>query len=205
MLQKYWEYKKGLSIESNKIIIILLAIIVIILVAGIVILVNPFAQSTNISMISADQLYVGDSIAVCLTDSNNNPISNQKISINIGGNSFVATTNSNGEASVKLNNISPGSYNVNIVFQGDFKYSKSNITQNIEIRELESVEPVNEASTSSESADIREEDKVTADGWDPKLHEVRRKDFGEYEQVYYDDGYMRVVDKDGNIVSYGYA
>ncbi len=52
---------------------------------------------------------------------------------------------------------------------------------------------------------MREEDKVTSDGWNPKEHEVSREPLEDgSERVTYDDGYSRVVDKDGNILSYGY-
>lgn len=51
----------------------------------------------------------------------------------------------------------------------------------------------------------REEDKITADGWNPKEHEVSREKLdNNLERVYYDDGYKRVVDKKGNIKSYGF-
>lgn len=52
----------------------------------------------------------------------------------------------------------------------------------------------------------REEDKITASGWDPKKHETYREDIGEgYQKVHYDDGYFRVVDKKGNIETYGFG
>lgn len=51
----------------------------------------------------------------------------------------------------------------------------------------------------------REEDKITPDGWDPKKHEVSRENIGGGDQrVYYDDGYSRVVNKKGDILSYGF-
>ena len=46
---------------------------------------------------------------------------------------------------------------------------------------------------------------MTSDGWDPKEHEVSREAMEDgMERVNYDDGYFRIVDKDGNILSYGY-
>lgn len=59
--------------------------------------------------------------------------------------------------------------------------------------------------TSKQSSSIREEDQITSDGWDPKKHEVSREYLGDGEsRVTYDDGYHRVVDKNGNILSYGF-
>lgn len=59
------------------------------------------------------------------------------------------------------------------------------------------------SSTSSKS--VKEEDQVTSDGWNPKEHEVSREDLEEgMQRVEYDDGYHRVVDSDGNVLSYGY-
>ena len=43
------------------------------------------------------------------------------------------------------------------------------------------------------------------DGWDPKEHEVSREDLGDGTyRITYDDGYFRIVDEDGNILTYGY-
>ena len=42
-------------------------------------------------------------------------------------------------------------------------------------------------------------------GWDPSEHEVSREDLGDGTvRITYDDGYFRIVDKDGNILTYGY-
>ena len=60
-------------------------------------------------------------------------------------------------------------------------------------------------SQTTSNDNVREEDKVTSDGWNPKEHEVSREPLEDgNERVTYDDGYSRVVDKDGNILSYGY-
>ena len=61
------------------------------------------------------------------------------------------------------------------------------------------------AEKSPSQSSEREEYKITPDGWDPKEHEVSREKLDNgYERVNYDDGYMRVVDKDGNIITYGW-
>ena len=87
---------------------------------------------------------------------------------------------------------------------------------NVDITQDESVS-TESASTESQSAeyttsqpaassdDVREEDQITSDGWNPKEHEVSREQLDDgNERVNYDDGYFRIVDKDGNIITYGY-
>lgn len=67
----------------------------------------------------------------------------------------------------------------------------------------ESVKKVDEKSDVKKDT-IREEDKII-NGWNPKDHEVSREDIGDgLQRVTYDDGYYRIVDQDGNIISYGY-
>lgn len=59
--------------------------------------------------------------------------------------------------------------------------------------------------TTTKSSSQREEDKITPDGWNPKQHEVSREKLdGGAEKVHYDDGYFRIVDRRGNIITYGY-
>ena len=49
------------------------------------------------------------------------------------------------------------------------------------------------------------ESDVLDNGWDPKQHEVSRSDIGNgYHRINYDDGYFRVCDDHGYVVSYGY-
>lgn len=62
-----------------------------------------------------------------------------------------------------------------------------------------------EATQTSSNDNVREEDQITSDGWNPKEHEVSREKLDDgNERVNYDDGYFRIVDKDGNIITYGY-
>lgn len=60
-------------------------------------------------------------------------------------------------------------------------------------------------STTKQESKVREEDQITPDGWNPKEHEIGREQVGDgRERVYYDDGYSRLVDENGKILSYGY-
>lgn len=51
---------------------------------------------------------------------------------------------------------------------------------------------------------VKPVDKVIR-GWNPKDHEVSRKSLGGgLTRITYDDGYFRIVDSSGNILSYGF-
>lgn len=84
---------------------------------------------------------------------------------------------------------------------------KNNTTENISTSNTKSsnTKSSTTSKTSKQSSNIREEDQITSDGWDPKKHEVSREYLGDGEsRVTYDDGYHRVVDQNGNILSYGF-
>ena len=50
------------------------------------------------------------------------------------------------------------------------------------------------------------ESEVTSDGWNPKDHEVGRDRLNDGSQrIRYDDGYFRIVDKNGYVITYGYG
>ena len=51
---------------------------------------------------------------------------------------------------------------------------------------------------------LKSHDK-TDNGWNAEDHEVSREDLGDgMQRISYDDGYHRTIDKDGNIINYGY-
>lgn len=58
--------------------------------------------------------------------------------------------------------------------------------------------------TNTKKAAVQPVNKVI-NGWNPKDHEVSRKSIGNgLSRVNYDDGYFRIIDQKGNILSYGY-
>ena len=66
-------------------------------------------------------------------------------------------------------------------------------------------EATQSTSQTTSSDNVREEDQITPDGWNPKEHEVSREPLDDgNERVNYDDGYFVIVDKDGNIITHGY-
>ena len=65
----------------------------------------------------------------------------------------------------------------------------------------------NGTTSNSKSGEYASDYKVddVINGWDPSEHEVSREYIGDGNyRITYDDGYFRVVDSDGNILSYGY-
>ena len=74
----------------------------------------------------------GSGIVMGLTDSNNVPISNESLIININGVNYTRKTNDSGQAFIKINLI-PGKYLVNVCFLGNDKYLSSNKIVNVDV------------------------------------------------------------------------
>ena len=50
------------------------------------------------------------------------------------------------------------------------------------------------------------ESEITSDGWNPREHETYRENMPDGSQkIHYDDGYFRIVDKNGYVITYGYG
>ena len=101
-----------------------------------------------------------------------------------------------------------GKYKVNVTYDGNENYTGCNATQKLKIKEAVTEAVMSQSSDSSSSSQNsqREEYQITPDGWNPGEHEVSREpvDNG-HERVRYDDGYFRIVDQDGNIITHGWA
>ncbi len=202
--------------DSNKVIIILLVVIIAVLAVGLAMMISgPSKVGTELTVDAESSLSQGDTIEIRLTDSNGNPLGNQKVKVefvdeNNASSYYSVVTGEDGVGKLKLDK-SEGSYIVHAVFEGDGKYNANDTSKQISIEN--EANTVQVSSSSSQSADSssseptrqREDEKVTSDGWDPKEHEVSREAMEDgMERVNYDDGYFRIVDKDGNILSYGY-
>ena len=91
---------------------------------------------------------------------------------------------------------------------GNENYTGCNATQKLKIKKAytEVTSSQSGGSSSSSQNSEREEYKITPDGWNPREHEVSRRSIGDgRERVNYDDGYFRVVDQDGNIITHGWG
>lgn len=193
--------------DNQKIIIVLLCVIIAILAVGLI-MFSPLTAKDNTTLeIQDNEINVGDSLAVKLTDSKGNPIANATVNIRFTDSDGTVidedvATDSKGVAKLKMDD--EGKYCLNCSFKGDGHYSSSEISTNVTVKTVKT-EVVSAAEKSPSQSSEREEYQITPDGWDPKEHEVSREKLDNgYERVNYDDGYMRVVDKDGNVVSHGW-
>ena len=201
--------------ENRNIIIILIVIIVVLAAAIGVMLLNPDIgkEQTKIKITSDKEQLEGGELNIKLTDLNKTPVSKQTVNIKITDNKGkvvvdeVVKTNSKGKAKLDLD-LKKGKYKVNVTYDGNENYTGCNATQKLKIKEAVTEAVMSQSSDSSSSSQNsqREEYQITPDGWNPGEHEVSREpvDNG-HERVRYDDGYFRIVDQDGNIITHGWA
>ena len=198
--------------ENRNIIIMLLVVIAILAVAVGVMMFNQshVKEATKIKITSDKEQYEGGKLSVELKDLNGTALSKEVVNVTVTDKKGkvvvddVVKTNSKGKAKLDLH-LKKGKYNVTVTYGGNENYTGTNSTQKLNIKE-KVTEAVKPQSSSSQSSSHRQEYDITPDGWNPREHEVSREPIGDgNERVKYDDGYMRVVDKDGNVISHGFA
>ena len=206
--------------DERKIIIILLLIIIAILAAGIsaMILQGTGKEECKMKIICNDTMYNGDSIKVKLTDLNKTAIANETIKVTLTNgddiNEYDITTNKKGIATLKLNDLSEGNYDINCTFDGNSKYLSTDAYKSFKYED-ESVKSskMNSIDANRPTNDINykgytpyHESEITSDGWNPSEHEVSREKMSDgTTKIRYDDGYFRLVDENGYVITYGYS
>ena len=165
---------------------------------------NPNAEVTILNMTSSPYLNEGDSLKLSLVDENKTPIPNQKIEINLTDKkkgiteNYTLKTNSKGEC--KLEDLIAGNFSFIAKYYGNSEYKESSISSEITVNKNVSTE---NAKKTNSVTDYKVDDVIN--GWDPSEHEVSREDLGDgCTRINYDDGYFRIIDSDGNILTYGY-
>lgn len=194
---------------NSRDIIIICATVIILLAIGIFLMANPFGgagETAILTMESKQQLNEGDSLILKLSDENKTAISGERIEINLthGSNgvteNLTLKTNENGEC--RLEDLIADNFTLSAKFNGNKDYKPAMITGTIYVKKK-----ANPSSQTSRSDKYKTDNKVddVIDGWDPEEHEVSREDLGDGTyRITYDDGYFRIVDEDGNILTYGY-
>lgn len=91
------------------------------------------ADNINIETQDVTMYYKnGSRLNVELSNSDDNPISNNNVTIAINGKNYTKTTDSDGKTSLAIN-LNPGKYLANITFLGNDKYLNTNTTANIDV------------------------------------------------------------------------
>ncbi len=189
---------------NSRDIIIICATVIILLAIGIFLMANPFGsgETAILTMESSQSLTEGDSLILKLSDENKTPIAGQRIEINLthGSNgiteNFTLKTNENGEC--RLEDLIADNFTLSAKYNGNKNYKQATLSGNIYVKKKASASNNDKYKTDNKVDDV-------IDGWDPKEHEVSREDLGDGTyRITYDDGYFRIVDEDGNILTYGY-
>ncbi len=159
--------------DLNKIIAILAVILIALIVTGAV-MFNPIQSKTDsmIGVTSSSEMSIGDTFSIKLTNEHNTPIANQTVNVSIGENNYRITTDSNGDASFQLTNLSAGNYDVKINYGGNEAFNPSNTTQKIVIKE------------------VQKESSSPKEYYDSQGHQI----------VFDNDNTLHVVDSNGNTI-----
>lgn len=206
--------------ENKKLAVICGIIIIIVVILSLTItgILNNEKENTNIEIIGNSTLEEGNPITIKLSSDKGEIISNENISIslvNANGTitNYTAVTNNNGEASIGLDT-EPGQYTINIKYSGNSKYNESELLKQITITGInsnnDSESEIDKNRPSSDNPNYKGNSKVhheseEIDGWNPSEHEVSRESIGDgKERITYDDGYFRIVDSNGYVITYGY-
>lgn len=148
--------------EDKNIIIVLLIIVVVILAAMVAMMVMPSIHAqkdSKITITGNKTLYVGDDLAIKLTDLNKTPIKKEVVNVTITDNNGKVVlnksvkTDSKGKAKLELD-LDAGKYTVNASFGGNDNFTANTTTKKITIEEVvvEEETPEQPAVESSESS-----------------------------------------------------
>ena len=192
---------------NSRDIIIVCGTIILLLLIGMFVMfgMNGEEQTSILTMTSSSSLTEGDSLVLKLNDENGSAIAGQRIEINLTHASngitenFTLKTNENGEC--KLEDLIADNFTVLAKYSGNKEYKPATLSGQIHVKKKVSNTVINT------NTDYKSEHKVddVIDGWDPSEHEVSREALGDGTyRITYDDGYFRIVDEDGNILTYGY-
>ena len=192
---------------NSRDIIIVCGTIILLLLIGIFVMfgMNGEEQTSILTMTSSSSLTEGDSLVLKLNDENGSAIAGERIEINLTHASngitenFTLKTNEKGEC--RLEDLIADNFTVLAKYHGNKDYKPATLSGEIHVKKKVS------NTVPSSNTEYKSEHKVddVINGWDPSEHEVSREALGDGTyRITYDDGYFRIVDEDGNILTYGY-
>lgn len=209
--------------KNHKTIIILLVVIIAILVMCLAALAvqKTGSEECELKITCLDKMFNGEKVKIELKDSNGTPITDAKIHIKLEMDNNVSeydvTTNSEGAATLSLDDLKDGNYAMTCTFDGNSKYAPANSAKSFKYDSHASIS--SDITNDADSIEAnrphnnpnykgytpRHESEPTSDGWNPREHEVSREDVGDGRQrINYDDGYYTLVDSNGYVINYGY-
>ena len=193
--------------NSRDVIIVCGTIVLLLLIGMFVMFGMGDSKDTSIlTMTSSSSLTEGDSLILKLNDENGSAIAGERIEINLTHASngitenFTLKTNENGQC--RLEDLIADNFTVSAKYYGNKEYKPATLSGKIYVKKV-SASQNNALNSDKYKTDNKVDDVI--DGWDPSEHEVSREDLGDGTyKITYDDGYFRIVDEDGNILTYGY-
>lgn len=160
--------------KRDKLIIVGLIIVIIALITGLAFMLMDNTspkQESQINILGNSTVSEGDAISVKLS-SNGTVLKDEILHVSIlngSGDEILyksVKTNSKGMANFVLENLSAGTYNMNVTFRGDGNYSANTTSKEITVMEIEVVEEpitVQESSSNDNSITYDEELNVYYD------------------------------------------
>lgn len=206
--------------NDKLIITALIAIIAILLILiGATVIPTMMKEDCQLDITSPESLNGGDNITVHLYDSENNPISDKNIKVILRNSNtsqeYLIKTDSNGIATLTLTEDNVGTYNLTCSFEGDDTYKPASTTKEITVNgtseatasstqdPIEANRPKNDPNYKGYTPNHESE---IINGWNPHEHETYRESMSDGNvKIHYDDGYFRLVDRNGYVITYGYG
>ena len=108
---------------KNKALIAVVILVIIVFIGCVLVTQTSIVKETKLTS-SPEDLKQGSQLTITLTDADGKPLADKDIHISINGVEYNRTTDSNGEAKLKVN-LSPGDYGLILTFDGDLMYKAS--------------------------------------------------------------------------------
>ncbi len=125
--------------DKKEIAILGIVVVIAIVIAAIILAPQIDAKSTSIEILNEKNIGENGTLYIKLKDNEKGAIANQPVHIKLTNDKNkviyekTVETHSTGVAIVKLNNISGGTYNVNITYDGDANFTGCSLSKKITI------------------------------------------------------------------------
>lgn len=195
--------------DENRLIIVGVIIVILAVIAGFMLTSSGSSQEdTKLAILTEGAISENGTLDVKLTNIDGVAIRDKVVHVSVTddkGNvvySQDSTTYANGVANIKLNDVKAGTYNVEVTFDGDDKFTQSSVSQKLTINPGASVE-VEDNSTSEDtsSADSTQDTSTASTPSYSSSYSSHSSSSSSSSQSSSDDsGSSGVIDENGNSV-----